>query len=208
MADKDIDSITTTARRVLSRARNGAAGDVPEASPTAPADGGGSTADGVSRDMGLQATSLTAQQVDDLLERPERILTVRSEDPDATMHRLEGHARHTGKAVYVWHPDQGLQSLKVNDMGVPGSARLSDALRYIANSRHYGVYAFVDFETQLNLSCIQLLHDIANMNTGNDRKIILVGREFRLPTKLAGLAAHLEHARERKLRMRDGRWVL
>jgi|GEM_PF-404753 len=156
----------------------------------------------------LNSTTLSGHRFDELLERGERILAIRTDDLPGTLDQFESFARQSGKAIYLWRPEEGLRSLKVTDMSVPGSTRMADALRYVANSMHYGVYGFVGFDRQLNLQCTQLLRDIAGNRTGYDRKVILLGEDFRLPGNLKALTARIEHRPARQLRLRDGRWVV
>lgn len=156
----------------------------------------------------ITSEALSGSQLDELLDRPERILVIESPDVAATLQQFEAFARNTGKAIYLWRPDQGLNSLKVADMRVPGSGRLSEALRYVLNSLHYGIYGFVEFESSLKMDGVQLLRQIAATRTGYDRKIILLTAGFVLPRGLQDQATVIRHAPQQRLRLRDGRWVL
>lgn len=159
-------------------------------------------------DQTITSAALSGSQIDELLERPERILVLESPDIEATLGQFEAFARQTGKAVYLWRPEQGLNSLKVADMRVPGSDRLAEALRYVVNSLHYGIYGFVEFEATLKMDGIQLLRQIASAQSGYDRKVILLTNSYKLPRGLEQLAAVIRHTPQQKLRLRDGRWVL
>lgn len=156
----------------------------------------------------LQNGVISGQQFDDLLARDERILVIESRDPAGTAQQFNAFAGQTGKAMYFWRPDEGLTSLKVVDMRVPGSTRLTEALRYIANSKHYGVYSFVDFEGHLKVDSIQLLRDIAKNRTGYERRVVLITSGVKLPQNLEDQCARVEHEPRRHLRLRDGRWVV
>lgn len=156
----------------------------------------------------INSATLTGRQLDDLLERPEKIVILESADLAGTMQQFETLARQTGKAVYLWRRGEGLASLKVADMQVPGSARLAEALRYVANSRHYGIYAFSDFESSLKMDELQLLRQIVNATAGYDRKVILLTSGMKIPRGLEELSARVRHEPQRRLRLRDGRWVV
>lgn len=156
----------------------------------------------------LQNGVISGQQFDDLLARDERILVIESEDPAGTAQQFKKFAGQTGKAMYLWRPDEGLTSLKVVDMRVPGSTRLTEALRYIANSKHYGVYGFVDFEGHLKVDSIQLLRDIAKSRSGYERRVVLITGGVKLPHNLEDQCARVQHEPRRHLRLRDGRWVV
>jgi hypothetical protein len=156
----------------------------------------------------LQNGVITGRQFDDLLARDERILVIESKDPAGTAHQFREFAGQTGKAMYLWRPDEGLTSLKVVDMRVPGSTRLTEALRYIANSKHYGIYGFVDFEGHLKVDSIQLLRDIAKSRAGYERRVVLITTGVTLPQNLEDQCARIQHEPRRQLRLRDGRWVV
>lgn len=156
----------------------------------------------------LKTSAISGQQFDDLLEGDERVLVIESTDPAGTVQQFQAFAAQTGKAIYLWRFEQGLTSLKVVDMQVPGSHRFGEALRYITNSKHYGVYGFVDFESHLKVDNIQLLTDIARNRAGNDRKVVLITGGVKLPRTLEEQCARIEHEPRRRLRLRDGRWVV
>lgn len=156
----------------------------------------------------LQSGAFSGQQFDDLLDRVERVLVIESTDPPGTVQQFQSFAAQTGKAVYLWRAGLGLTSLKVVDMQVPGSGRLSEALRYIANSKHYGIYGFVDFESQLKMDSFQLLRDIAKVRSGYERKVVLITGGMNLPEGLEEQCARIQHQPKRHLRLRDGRWVI
>lgn len=208
MAERDWDSITKTARRILERMGREPVSAPGEDLPAHEPELTEISAVPPAREVVVpQSTALSAEQFEDVLEHDERILTIATQEPETTLRRFQSVARHSGKAIYLWYPDQGLRSLKVNDMGVPRSMRMVDALRYIANSRHYGVYAFVYFEAQINLACTEIMREISKSRARYDRKIVLIGQEFALPRNLLGLARQLIHEPEQRLRLRDGRWV-
>lgn len=197
MKDKQRESITRTARRLLEQPHT-----LPELEATS--DEAGLDAIGFQ----VRISSLSVDQLEDLLERKEHILTIQTTDTETTLRQLQSYARESGKAVYLWRPEEGMSSLKVNDMSVPGSTRLADALRYILSSRHYGIYIFVDFHSQLLLDCKQLLREIVKAHPGYERKVILLGQEVELPNGLARVSARIEYKPERHLRLRDGRWIV
>lgn len=155
----------------------------------------------------LQNGVISGQQFDDLLEREERLLVIESSDPDGTAQQFQAFAGQTGKAIYLWRPGTGLASLKVVDMRVPGSGRLNEALRYVARSKHFGIYGFLEFENDLKVDAIQLLRDIAQSRSGNERRVVLISAGVRLPQGLEDLCARVTHEPRRHLRLRDGRWI-
>lgn len=155
----------------------------------------------------LQNGVISGQQFDELLERDQRVLVVESSDPAGTAQQFRAFASQTGMAMYFWHPETGLTSLKVVDMRVPGSGRLNEALRYVLNSKHFGIYGFLDFEKDLKMDGIQLLRNIAQSRTGNERRVVLISGGLQLPQGLEELCARVTHEPKRHLRLRDGRWI-
>lgn len=156
----------------------------------------------------VQNGAISGQQFDDLLERDNRVLIIESPDPAGTVQQFRAFAGQTGKAIYLWSAEDGFTSLKVVDMKVPGSRRFADALRYVVNSKHYGVYGFLGFERDLKVDSIQLLREIAKSRSGNDRKVILFTSGVRLPEGLQEDCARIEHQPKRRMRLRDGRWIV
>jgi hypothetical protein len=94
-------------------------------------------------------------------------------------------------------------------MRVPGSKRVTDALRYILQSMQFGVYLFTDYADHLRPPNIGLLRQIARIRSGNGRKVVFVGEEVQLPDGLDELVERISHVQTGVLRprLRDGRWV-
>lgn len=145
---------------------------------------------------------------EELLERIERVFVIESNDVPGTLGHLDAFVRFSGKAVYRWERDRGLMSLKVSDACVPATTRFADALRYILDSQHYGIYCFSGFEDRLDLNTAQLLQQIATGTSSYERKVFLVGENVRLPSMISKLVARCVYEPARRLRLRDGRWVV
>ncbi len=145
-----------------------------------------------------------------LVERDERVIALHTPDVDAALVQFRVVCRRTGKSIYHWSDGRGFHSLKAADISVPGSRKLSEALRYVLQSVHYGIYVFTEFERQLHHSCIQFLRSIAHAQDGYERKVILLGRKVKLPGVLADSVFHVfeDERKPVKPRLRDGRWVV
>ncbi len=118
-------------------------------------------------------------------------------------------AMRTGQSVYYWQDDAGITSLRERDVRVPGSKRVTDALRYILQSMQFGIYLFTDYEQHLRAPNIGLLRQIARTRSGNGRKVVFIGEHMPMPEGLDVLTeriAHM-HASNGRPRLRDGRWV-
>ena len=81
----------------------------------------------------------------------------------------------TGTSMYLWDPDGGISSLRESGLRVPGSKRITDALRYVLQSMHFGIYLFTGFEDHLKPPDTVLLRRISRIHTGNERKIVFLG---------------------------------
>jgi hypothetical protein len=82
-------------------------------------------------------------------------------------------------------------------------------LRYVLQSMHFGIYLFVDFGEHLRPVDTLLLRRISRMQTVNERKLVFVGSHVELPEELEGMFDRLraDTDQQRRLRLRDGRWV-
>ena len=117
-------------------------------------------------------------------------------------------AMRAGTSVYLWDPESGIASLRESGLRVPGSKRMTDALRYVLQSMHFGIYLFTDFDEHLRPVDTVLLRRIARMHTGNERKMVFVGGHLELPEELDGMFDRLTaDPRTAAPLLRDGRWV-
>jgi hypothetical protein len=86
---------------------------------------------------------------------------------------------------------------------------MTDALRYVLQSMHFGVYLFVDFADHLRPTDTLLLRRISRLQATNERKLVFIGNRIDLPEELDGMFERFtaESEMHRQLRLRDGRWV-
>lgn len=131
-------------------------------------------------------------------------------DQDPLVAQLRLLARRTGQSVYVWRDEAGLRSLREGDVPVPGTKRMADALRYVLQSMHFGVYVFVEAVPHLRAPNTVLLRQIARARTTFDRRVVLMGAEIAMPDGFTEEVAQLRYdtAAATRLRLRDGRWVV
>lgn len=151
-----------------------------------------------------------SQQLEELLDHDDRIIALHTADSEATLVAFRLICRRSGRSIYHWSDNQGIVSLKAADISVPGCRKLQDALRYVIQSMHYGVYLFTRFEKQLRPGIVHLLREIAALR--EPRTIILVGSQIELPQRLSECVRHvlLSDLAEKgsRPRLRDGRWIL
>lgn len=144
-----------------------------------------------------------------ILAAPAGVVAVRSEDGEALLEQFRGIARHSGQAVYLWRPGQGLSSLRDAYARVPDAQRLGQALRYMQQSMHFGVYLLQELELPLAATDLTLLRQLARATTGHLRRVVLLNAPKALVEQLGDLIASVESEPERRqrLRLRDGRWL-
>ena len=144
-----------------------------------------------------------------ILAAPAGVVAVRSEDGEALLEQFRGIARHSGQAVYLWRPGQGLSSLRDAYARVPDAQRLGQALRYMQQSMHFGVYLLRELELPLAATDLTLLRQLARATTGHLRRVVLLNAPKALVEQLGDLIASIESEPERRqrLRLRDGRWL-
>jgi hypothetical protein len=120
-------------------------------------------------------------------------------------------ARRTGQAVYLWRHAEGLVSLRDAQMRVPGCQRLGDALRYILQSLHFGVYLLDMPPGAPSATDGALLRQLSRAQTGHVRRVVLLGASPSLLATFENDVVRVDadwQARSAAPRLRDGRWVV
>lgn len=123
--------------------------------------------------------------------------------------QFQSIARSTGQSMYVWQPDTGLSSLRDSLGGVPDCQRLGNALRYMQQAMHFGIYFMVGLEIPLSAMDETLLRQLAQSPADHLRRVVLMDAPAALAKALGKYATRLngEDSRPRHLRLRDGRWL-
>ena len=144
-----------------------------------------------------------------ILTAPSGLVVLQSKDAEALIEQVRVLARHSGQAVYLWQPDTGLGSLREAHARVPDCERLGNALRYMQQSMHFGVYFVRGVELPLSAVDAALLRQLARAPKGHLRRVVLVDAPPALAAHLGDLAAQVstEDSKPRQLRLRDGRWL-
>jgi len=144
-----------------------------------------------------------------ILTAPSGLVVLQSKDAEALIEQVRVLARHSGQAVYLWQPDTGLGSLREAHARVPDCERLGNALRYMQQSMHFGVYFLRGLELPLSTVDAALLRQLARAPKGHLRRVVLVDAPPALAAHLGELAAQVstEDGKPRQLRLRDGRWL-
>lgn len=144
-----------------------------------------------------------------IVQSPQHVIALDSDNLADTLAQMRMLAIRAGTSIYAWDPDGGISPLREAGLYVPGTKRLADALRYVLQSLHFGVYVFVDFAEHLRPAETLFLRRISRTTMRSERKVVFLGEHVELPEELEGMYATLSagaHASQ-KLRLRDGRWV-
>ena len=159
--------------------------------------------------MAPVAPQAGAEIFERILAAPSGLVVLESKDVSTLMEQVRTLARHSGQAVYLWQPDTGLGSLREAHARVPDCERLGNALRYMQQSMHFGVYFLRGLELPLSTVDAAMLRQLARAPKGHLRRVVLIDAPAALSAHLGELAAHLncEDGTPRSLRLRDGRWL-
>jgi hypothetical protein len=161
--------------------------------------------------VNIDATELfvTPKLFAQIVQSKQNLIAIETNSPADVLAQFRQLALRTGQSVYLWQSNAGITSMREGEVRVPGSARLTDALRYILQSMQFGVYLFTDFGEHLRPPNTGLLRQISRIRTGNDRKVVFIADAIRLPEGLDELVERISHESIAigRPRLRDGRWV-
>ena len=152
---------------------------------------------------------LVQKLLDRIVQSPHPLVVLQTPHVAETLAQMRVLAMRGGTSIYAWEPDSGLASLRESGLHVPGSKRMTDALRYVLQSMHFGIYLFTGFEDHLKPPDTVLLRRISRIHTGNERKIVFLGANLSVPEEIEGSLQRLNPDSEVRSppRLRDGRWV-
>ena len=143
-----------------------------------------------------------------VLDASSGLLALRCADPEPLLGGLRRHAMRTGQALYLWQAASGLRSLRDSELPVPGCLRAADALRYVIQSAHFGLYFFIEPALPEDAAHLVLLRQIARLEGDRIRRVVWLNAPRALPasTGAAELAWQAGGGYGRP-RLRDGHWV-
>jgi hypothetical protein len=150
----------------------------------------------------------------ELLERilaaPGGLILLEGGDNATLIEQFRTIARHSGQSIYLWQPEDGMGNLREVHARVPGSQRLGNALRYMQQSQHFGVYLLTRFPLPLSTMDNSLLRQLARAPGGHVRRVVLLDADPVLAASLDDVAVRLCGAPRaaQRPRLRDGRWLL
>ncbi len=91
---------------------------------------------------------------------------------------------------------------------IPGSQRLGNALRYIQQSIHFGVYLLTRFPLPMSAMDSALLRQLARAPAGHVRRVVLLDAMPTLTASLDDVAVRLSGLAPAEQRPRLRRWAL
>ncbi|HEU4669709.1 MAG TPA: hypothetical protein VFR91_03285 [Dyella sp.] len=145
-----------------------------------------------------------------ILSAPGGLIALEGGDMAALVQDFRAIARHSGQAVYLWQPDVGLGSLRDAHARVPGCQRLGNALRYMQQSMHFGVYLMSGIELPLSAMDATLLRQLSRAPSGHLRRVVLLDPPVALVEHLGEAIVRIGAEADLPVRprLRDGRWVI
>jgi len=160
--------------------------------------------------MMATAPQVAAEILERILGATSGLVVLDSPDSLVLIGQFRALARSTGQAMYLWQPDTGLGSLRDAQVRVPDCQRLGNALRYMQQSIHFGIYFLVGLELPLSAMDATLLRQLARMPKEHLRRVVLIDVPIALVEHLGELAMRLNStdSSPKRLRLRDGRWLV
>ena len=135
------------------------------------------------------------------------LILLRCDEVERLREQLRQHSIRTGQALYAWDAESGLHSLRNGELPVPGTRRFQDALRYIVQSAHFGIYFFSGYAQPLDAAMIPLLRQVAKMHGERVRRVVLLDPATSLPQTVESVELPWNSGKRARPRLRDGRWV-
>ncbi len=153
--------------------------------------------------------SIVQKLLESIVQSPQHVVALDTDSPADLLAQMRVLAIRAGTSIYAWDADGGIAPLRETGLYVPGTKRLADALRYVLQSMHFGIYLFVDFDAYLKPAETLFLRRISRMTMRSERKAVFIGQHVELPEELDGLYAAMSSRTQasQRPRLRDGRWV-
>jgi len=145
-----------------------------------------------------------------ILTAPGGLVVLESVDSQAVIEQFRALARLNGQSVYLWRPESGMENLREAHAVIPGSQRLGNALRYIQQSIHFGIYLLSPFPLPLVPTDSTLLRQLARAPAGHVRRVVLLDAPNTLVSSIDDVAVRLGGLADviQRPRLRDGRWLI
>jgi len=160
--------------------------------------------------MAPAALKTGVETLERVLAAPSGLIALDTADATVFINQMRAVSRGTGQAMYVWEPGSGLVSLRDAYAQVPDCLRLGNALRYMQQSMHFGVYFLMGLELPLSTMSASLLRQLARVPKDHMRRVVLMDAPAALLEYVGELAVSMNdgYRPPRHLRLRDGRWLV
>lgn len=149
--------------------------------------------------------SVTSVLLERIIGAEYSLIRLHCEDAEVLHEQLRQHTMRTGQALYAWTVDDGLRSLREGESLVPGCRHVADALRYIAQSAHFGIYFFSGGVQPMDAAMILLLRQVARLGGERVRRVVLLDAPNTMPPGVE--VFDLVWSAGGRPRLRDGRWL-
>ncbi len=159
-------------------------------------------------ELQVEVVATTAELLARVLAGEQALTLLDTGDAAALADEFRRQALLGGQSLYLWNAEEGLCSLREAGVRVPATHRPGDALRYVLQSMHFGIY-LIPLPLQDLPAVLPLLHQILRQRAGYARRVVLLAPLDALPPALAEQALRLRLAAsgQGRLRLRGGRWV-
>lgn len=152
---------------------------------------------------------LAARLFDEVLASSLNVVTLYTRNGHEILEQLRVFTRRSAQSVYWYSAEVGLCSMRQDDIVVPGSKRLIDAIKHVSSTAHFGLYVFSDIGDRLNSPLIAQLRTFSRQRSGSiERRILMLEQKLDIPASLGEHCHHLLHQPRSagRMRLRDGRW--
>ena len=126
--------------------------------------------------------------LESIVQSPQHVIALDTDHPADLLAQMRVLSIRAGTSIYAWDPEGGIAPLRETGLYVPGTKRLADALRYVLQSMHFGIYLFVDFDAFLKPAETLFLRRISRMEMHAERKAVFIGRPMLYGLGVAGEA--------------------
>jgi hypothetical protein len=157
--------------------------------------------------MSMPDPAITSALLDRIIGAEQSLIMLRCEEPGPLREQLRLHSIRTGQALYVWNDGEGLRSVREGQLPVPGSRRFVDALRYVLQSAHFGLYFLSGYPQPFDASMIPLLRQISKLGGERVRRVVLLDPDTLFPPTVEFCELSWEAGAHGRPRLRDGRWM-
>ncbi|MFK5984445.1 MAG: hypothetical protein QM479_03320, partial [Pseudomonadota bacterium] len=74
-----------------------------------------------------------------------RLIGIETPNRSAILDTFREHNSKSGTPVYIWKEDIGLYRLDISHVKIPQTTSIQQALAYINNNKHQGIFLFMNF---------------------------------------------------------------